>query len=181
MRSIGQTASHNRYDRQRKSMQSCTSAWHCHDGAHGQRPQTKQARRSKVWPDSRQHARMRLPGVLRASRPWKNGHTSQCTTSLCQRPCDTKGVHGGTLSPREWRQGCKARDTTRQYMSTCSQLVWPVALASEMEGWACARGDMQAHGRFCIGATSFCPKVIHNWRALWYSMPSTNRRELLLK
>jgi hypothetical protein len=50
-----------------------------------------------------------------------------------------------------------------------------------MEGWACARGDMQAHGRFCVGATSFCPKVIHNWRVLWYSMPSTNRRELLFK
>jgi hypothetical protein len=96
MRSTGQTASHNRYDRQRKSMQSCTSAWHCHDGAHGQRPQMKQSRRSKVWPDSRQDARMRLPGVLRASRPWYNSHMSRRTTSLCQRPCDTKGVHGGT-------------------------------------------------------------------------------------
>ena len=92
-----------------------------------------------------------------------------------------RGARRHLISPREWQQGCKARDKTRQYMSTCSKLVGPVALASEMEGWACARGDMQAHGRFCVGATSFCPKVIHNWRVLWYSMPSINRRELLLK
>ena len=44
MRSTGPTASHNKYDRQRKSMQSCTSAWNCHNGAHGQRPQMKQSK-----------------------------------------------------------------------------------------------------------------------------------------
>ena len=71
-----------------------------------------------------------------------------------------RGARRHLISPREWQQGCKARAKTRQYISTCSKLVGPVALASEMEGWACARGDMQAHGRFCVGATSFCPKVI---------------------
>ena len=55
-RSTGQNTSCNRYDRQRQSMQSCTSVWHCHDGAHGQHPQMKQSRRSRVWQDSRQDA-----------------------------------------------------------------------------------------------------------------------------
>ena len=66
------------------------------------------------------------------------------------------------LNPMEWQQGCKARKKSRQYMSTCSKLAGPVALASEMEGWACARGDMQAHGRVCVGAASFCPQVLHS-------------------
>jgi hypothetical protein len=85
------------------------------------------------------------------------------------------------MNPKEWQQGCKNRDATRKYITTCSRLVGAVALASQMEGWACARGDMQAHGRLCVGATSFCPKVIHNWHVLLYSMPSVNRREPLLK
>jgi hypothetical protein len=70
-----------------------------------------------------------------------------------------RGARRHLISPRAWQQGCKARDKTRQYIATCSKLVGPVALASEMEGWACARGDMQAHGRFCVGAASVCPKV----------------------
>ena len=85
------------------------------------------------------------------------------------------------MNPREWQQGCKKRDATRKCITTCSRLVGAVALASQMEGWACARGDMQAHGRLCVGATTVCPKVIHNWRVLWYSIPCINRRELLLK
>ena len=126
---------------------------------------------------------MYLQGVLRAGVSWTPWHMSLRTTSLCQRPCDTKGrwVRRHLVNPRDWQQGCQAREKTRKYMSTCSRLVGAVALASEMEGWACARGDMQAHGRVCVGATSFCPQVIHNWRVLWYSMPSINRRELLLK
>ena len=85
------------------------------------------------------------------------------------------------INPRECQQGCKACGKTRQSMSTCSKLVGPVALASDMDRWACARGNVQAHGRFCVGATSFCPKEIHKWPVLWYSMPSISRRELLLK
>jgi len=95
-RSTGQNTSHNRHDRQRKSMQGCTSARHCHDGAHGHHPQMKQSRRSRVWQDSRQDAQMHLQGVLRAGVPWKPWHMSLRTTSLCQRPCDTKGGRGGT-------------------------------------------------------------------------------------
>jgi hypothetical protein len=68
-----------------------------------------------------------------------------------------RGARRHLVNPRDWQHGCQAREKTRKYNSTCSRLVGTVALASAMEGWACARGDMQAHGRVCVGATSFCP------------------------
>jgi hypothetical protein len=133
------------YDRQRQSMQSCTSAWHCHDGAHGQHPQMKQSRRSRVWQDEAACAEAPARCLARRKAMTAMAYGSVHYQSVPEAMRYQRGARRYLMNPREWQQGCKNRDATRKYITTCSRLVGAVALASQTEGWACA------HGRQCIG------------------------------
>ena len=66
-------------------------------------------------------------------------------------------------------------------MKVCSKLIGAEQLASQLELLNCARGVAGDHSQICPGIAYFTPAVIHNWRVLWYSLPSSTRRERLLK
>ena len=84
------------------------------------------------------------------------------------------------MIPREWQRAVKAREVIRTFVNVCSKLIGVEELASQLELLNCARGVAGDHSQICPGIPYFTPAVIHNWRALWYSLPSSTRRERLL-
>ena len=66
-------------------------------------------------------------------------------------------------------------------MNVCSKLIGVEQLASQLELLSCARGVAGDHSQIIPGIAYFTPAVIHNWRVLWYSLPSSTRQERLLK
>ena len=74
----------------------------------------------------------------------------------------------------------KDREVTRKYLGACAKLPAMQTLAWQLESQhPCSSAP--GHARFCVGIDHFSPAVVHNWRVLWYSLPSVSRRERLLK
>ena len=92
-----------------------------------------------------------------------------------------RGARRHLLNPREWHRGVKAREHTRKYMNACVRVLGVDALEAQMEHFDCSRARERDHSVGCAGVHQFSAAVIHNWRVLWHSMPSTNRRELLVR
>ena len=92
-----------------------------------------------------------------------------------------RGARRHLINPKEWQRSVCARENTRKYILACSKVIGVDALASEMEQWECVRDSGRAHSSICVGVRTVSPAVIHNWRVLWYSMPATTRKELVLR
>jgi len=92
-----------------------------------------------------------------------------------------RGARRHLMNPREWQRAVKAREVARTFMNVCSKLIGVEQLASQLELLSCARGVAGDHSQICPGIAYFTPAVIHNWRVLWYSLPSSTRQERLLK
>ena len=91
-----------------------------------------------------------------------------------------RGARRHLLNPREWRCAVKAREVTRKYVEACAKLPALETLAWQLESQhPCSHAP--CHSRCCVGILHFSPAMVHNWRALWYSLPSVTRQERLLK
>ena len=91
-----------------------------------------------------------------------------------------RGARRHLLNPKEWRCAVKNREVTRKYMDACAKLPAMQTLAWQLESQhPCSTAP--GHARFCVGINHFSPAIVHNWRVLWYSLPSDSRRERLLK
>ena len=91
-----------------------------------------------------------------------------------------RGARRHLLNPKEWRCAVKAREVTRKSVDACAKLPAMETLAWQLESQQpCSRAP--GHWRCCSGIEYFSSAVVHNWRVLWYSLPSGTRRERLLK
>ena len=90
-----------------------------------------------------------------------------------------KGARRHFANAQDWRRGVKAREGTRKYMRACENVQSVGALEAHMEHFDCSRAREREHNLGCSRVRQINAAVIHNWRVLWHSLPSTNRRELL--
>ena len=91
-----------------------------------------------------------------------------------------RGARRHLLNPKEWRCAVRNREVTRKYVDACAKLPAMDALAWKLESQHPC-GSTTLHAKCCVGIDHFSPAVVHNWRVMWFSLPSNSRRERLLK